>query len=517
MAFGAAMAGTGAPGAVRATTITVIPRPVSCEAVAGEGFALTPDLAIVADKRLEGLARTTAEMLTEMTGRRPDVVERTEGRSRLRLVLRGEPDAMVAGAYRLRVQPGEVVAEAASPEGLFYAVQTLRQLANPAAKGGWVVPRVEVGDAPRFRWRGLLVDVAAHFYPKAVLEQIIDRLAYYKMNVLHLHLTDYGGWRIEVPAYPRLAAVGGQGNLDEPGAGEPQFYTTSDLREIVGYAADRFVTIVPEVEMPGHAGAAARAYPEFFDESGTFNPAAPGVYDFIAAIVAELARVFPGPVIHFGGDEVSNAGWAARPEAQAFMRAEGLANADALQRYFYERVAKIVQSAGRRPMAWDETAEAGVGPAVMIEWWRKARPELRDAVLARGGELVLAPVDQVYLDYAAGPGEPGAPWEGNDNGPTSVEKILRWEPIPEAWTEAQVRGVAGIEAALWTEFIRTKGFLEFMLYPRLMAVAEVAWSPRGPREVKAFRERLGPHLDRLRRQGVNARVRLEDVYPYLTH
>jgi hexosaminidase len=273
---------------------------------------------------------------------------------------------------------------------------------------------------------------------------------------------------------------------------------------------------VPEIEMPGHAGAAARAYPEFFDAAGTFNPAAPGVYEFIAAIAAEVAKQFPGPNIHFGGDEVSTEGWSKLPQVPRFMEAEGLKSNAELQRYFYGRVANIIRSAGRRAMAWDETAEVGVDSNVMIQWWRKARPDVRDAALAKGAEMVLSPVDQIYLDYAAGPGEPGSPWEGNDNGPTSVEKILRWQPLAGVRAE-HVDKIAGVEAALWTQFIRTEGFFQFMLYPRLVAVAEVAWSPRRNRDATEFYRQLSPHLERLRAQGLNPRTDSSDAFRYLTH
>lgn len=496
----------------------LIPSPVSLQQAEGAPFVFSRDVVVVGEKALAPITRHTAATLGTMIGRQLSVVEQSPAGPRIQLVLQHGNSPTTIGAYRLRVQPTEIRAEADTAEGLFHAAQTLQQLAtlSPETKQ-WTVPLVTVVDEPRFRWRGLLVDVAAHFWSKELLKQVIDSLAFYKMNVLHLHLTDYGGWRIEVPAYPRLATIGGQGNLETPGVGESRYYTRAEVREIVDYAAERFVTIVPEIEMPGHAGAAARAYPEFFDGEGTFNPAAPGVYDFIAAIVAEVARQFPGPNLHFGGDEVSTERWTQLPQVAPFMQAEGLKNSAELQRYFYGRVAKIIAAAGRRPMAWDETAEAGVEPGVLIQWWRKARPDVRDAVLAKGGELVLSPVDQVYLDYAPGPGEPGAPWEGNDNGPTSVEKILRWEPVPASLSAAQAGKILGVEAALWTQFMRTEGFLQFMLYPRVLAVAEVAWSPRGTRDPAEFQQRLAPHIERLRAHGIQVRTHSGDATPYLIH
>jgi hexosaminidase len=493
----------------------VIPLPGTLQVVEGEPFRLMDYTVIVADASLAPIAASVATALDKTTGHLPAIVaEAATEQPSIRLVRAVQKHGPVAGAYRLTVRTREIRVEADAPEGFFHAAQTLRQLATRSSDGApWMIPLVDVLDQPRFRWRGLLVDVAAHFWPKEMLKRIIDDLALYKMNVLHLHLTDYGGWRVEVPSYPKLTAIGGRGNLEAQGEGEPRFYSKADVREIVAYAAENFVTVVPEIEMPGHAGAAARAYPEFFDDTGTFNPAACGVYDFIAAIVADVARQFPGPYFHFGGDEVNTEQWSKLPEIALFMRAKGLKTAAELQRYFYGRVAKIIQAAGKRPMAWDETAEAGVGPEVTIQWWRKAWPEVHDRALANGVELVLSPVDQIYLDYAPGPGELGSPWEGNDNGPTSIGNILSWEPVPANVPEARLRQIAGIEAALWTQFIHTESFLQFMLYPRLLAVAEVAWRPRGPRDTAEFQRRLAPHVERLRAEGINARRHAGDAQP----
>lgn len=497
----------------------LIPAPASVRPIEGDGFSLARDVVIVAAEPLAGIASQLASALREATGAEPRILSAAPaGQPQIRLQLQTSASTRVPGAYRLTVDAHQVVAEAGTPEGLFHAAQTLRQLLWPTAHAARpVITPVEIIDAPGCRWRGLLVDVAAHFQRPAMLEHIIDQLAYYKMNVLHLHLTDYGGWRFEVPSLPRLAAVGGRGDLEHPGVGEPRYYTEEEVRHLVAYAAQRFITIVPEIEMPGHAGAAARAYPKFFTSDGTFNPAASGVYDFITSIVAEVSRQFPGQTIHFGGDEVSTGTWSELPDVRRFMDEHGLRSHADLQRYFYEQVARIIRAAGRQPMAWDETAEAGIGPEVTIQWWRKARPDVRDAALARGAELVLSPVDQVYLDYAAGPGEPGSPWEGNDNGPTSVEKILRWEPLNGIPSSARPEQIAGVEAALWTQFIRTDRFLEFMLYPRLLAVAEVAWRPAATRDPPEFQRRLVPHIERLRAAQINVRTNSNDATPYLIH
>jgi hexosaminidase len=341
-------------------------------------------------------------------------------------------------------------------------------------------------------------------------------MAAYKLNVLQLHLTDDPGWRLEIPGYPKLTEIGAVGDATSP-AGARQYFTGNDIREIVAYAADRHIMVVPEIEMPGHAGSEARAYPEFFDKSGHFNPANPGTYDFIRAVLGEVARLFPAPYLHFGGDEVGDETWTDMADVTRLKAEQGFKTTNQVEAYFASRVVGIIGGLGKRPMAWDEQAESGVDKQVVIHWWRKGRPDVLNAAAKGGYDLVLSPVDQVYFDYTQGPGEPGAPWEGNDNGPTSIAKILAWEPVPAGFTPAEESRVLGVEAALWTEFIRSDRYLEFMTYPRLLAFAEVAWRPRGARDEQEFTTRLQPHIEMLRAKGINARRESGDAFDYLVH
>lgn len=260
-----------------------------------------------------------------------------------------------------------------------------------------------------------------------------------------------------------------------------------------------------------------RAYPEFFDKSGHFNPAKPETYAFIHAVLSEVVRLFPAPYLHFGGDEVGDETWKDMPDVDRLKAEHGLKTTNDVEAYFADRVVKIIAGLGKRPMAWDEQAESGVDKNVVIHWWRKGRPDVLTAAAAGGYDLVLSPVDQVYFDYTQGPGEPGAPWEGNDNGPTSIAKILAWEPVPAGFTPAEESRVLGVEAALWTEFIRSDRYLEFMTYPRLVAFAEVAWRPRGARDEQEFTTRLQPHIEMLRAKGINARRESGDAFDYLVH
>jgi hexosaminidase len=478
-----------APGAV-------IPAPAHTSSGAG-AFALTPSTPVFGAGRASETAAQLAAALDLKTG---------AGRSGIVLALVPSTAELKGEGYRLRVTPKEIRIEAPTEAGLFYGAQTLRQLA--AAVGTGPIPAVDITDAPRFAWRGVLIDVARHFYSKEVLMRVMDQMAYYKLNVLHLHLTDYEGWRFTVPDYPKLTE-------GEDG----QFYGEADIKALVTYAQARHITIVPEIETPAHSGAAATAYPQFYDAHHNINPANPESYKFLTAVFTRAAELFPSPYLHFGGDELGDSGWDALPEVEALRKEKALNGPYAVEGYFDRRVAEIIRGLGRTPMAWDEAQSAGVSAdkSMVIEWWRKSHPEARDQAVQAGADLVLSPVDELYLDYPQAYGEPGAPWEGNDNGPTSLAKILAWEPIPAGYSAAQAAHIRGVEASLWTEFIQSEKYLQFMLFPRLLAVSEVAWSPAGHRDRAEFEGRLQPHIERLRAQGVNARRGLEDAAPYLTH
>lgn len=484
-----------------AASPAVIPMPLSMTPHAGE-FRIT-DATTVAG---EGDAGPTAAYLANALEVRPG----TGGASPIRLRIVGKKTLPGPEAYRLSVTPDEVRIEASDPRGLFHGAQTLRQLVTTNPAGIRTVGSVEIRDQPRFRWRGLLIDVGRHFFGKPTLLRIIDEMAAYKLNVLKLHLTDYEGWRLEIPGYPKLTEVGAL--VD----GEPRYFTTADMREIVQYAAERHIMVVPEIEMPGHAGAAARSYPEFFNAAGgAFNPANPETYGFVHGVLTQVARLFPAPYLHFGGDEVAEETWKGMADVDRLKAERGLATTDDVEAYFGRKVVAIIEGLGKRPMAWDEQVDARAPKSVVIQWWRKGKPDVLAAAAEAGYELVMSPADRMYFDYAQGPGEPGAPWEGNDGGPQSISKMLAWEPVPESFTPEQSARVLGVEAAVWTEFIETERYLEFMTFPRLLALAEVAWRPRGPRDDKEFGQRLQPHLDALRAKGINARRGEGDAYEFI--
>ena len=434
------------------------------------------------------------------------------GRSQIRLSLVSKSRIANPEGYHLHAAGNRVLIEASDQRGLFYGAQTLRQLVVNEPGGARSVAAADITDSPRFNWRGLLIDLGRHFFGKPALFKIIDEMAAYKLNVLKLHLTDYEGWRLEIPSYPKLAQVG---SLVD---GKPQYLTTADVREIVHYAAERHIMVVPEIEMPSHAGAAARSYPEFFNSDGSaFNPANPKTYDFIRGILTQVASLFPAPYIDFAGDEVGADTWKGMADVDRLKADQGVKTTADVEAYFGRRVVAIIEALGKRPMAWDEQVDAHAPKEVVIQWWRRDRPDVLVAAAKEGHDLVISPADELYFDYHQGPGEPGAPWEGNKGGPQSIAKMLAWEPVPDSFTPDQSAQVLGIEGCVWTEFIATERYLQFMTFPRLLALAEIAWRPRGPRDEKEFQERLAPHIEALRAKGINARRGEWDAYEFITH
>lgn len=480
---------------------SLIPFPMSVK-WSGGSVPITSDTVIEA----RGDAVPTATYLAQTIGLR----QGENGTTHIELSLVPASKIARAEAYHLKASGKEVLIEASDPRGLFYGVQTLRQLVT-LATGSSVVPDVEISDAPRFRWRGLLIDLGRHFFGKPVLFELIDEMAAYKLNTLHLHLTDDPGWRIEIPGYPKLT----QGEVKPDGTRE--YFTADDIREIVAYAAQRHIAVVPEIEMPSHSGSAGAAYPELYNGGSALDPASPQTYAFIRAVFSEVAQLFPNPYIHFGGDEVGDDVWKDVVDVQKLKADKGLKTTKDVEAYFVRNLVQIIQSVGKRPMAWDEQAEAGASEDVAIEWWRTGRPDVLAKAAKSGSELVMSPVDRLYFDYHQGPGEPGAPWEGNEGGPTSIEKILSWEPVPDGFTPEEATRVLGIEGSVWTEFIETKRYLEFMTFPRLLALAELAWRPKGPKDEKEFEERLAPHIEALRAKGINARRDEGDAYEFITN
>jgi hexosaminidase len=432
-------------------------------------------------------------------------------------------DPTVAGeeAYRLKVRPEGIEIEARTPYGLFYGVQTLRQLApveveTPAAAAGvvWRVPAVEIEDAPRYAYRGMHLDVGRHFFPVEFIKRYIDLLATYKLNTFHWHLTEDQGWRIEIKKYPRLTEVGSWRKQTQIGFGEDGkplfdktpyggFYTQDEVREIVRYAAARHVTVMPEIEMPGHCVAALAAYPELACTPGPFEvESTKGVFDdvycptdrtftFLQDVLTEVMDLFPSKFIHVGGDEVPKARWKASAEAQAVMREQGFKDEEELQGYFMRRIGAFLASKGRTLVGWDEMLEGGLAPGVVVMSWRGHEGGRKAA--GQGHDVIMSPQLFTYFDYQQGD-ETNKRAGGGD---LRLEKVYTFDPVTPEMTQEEVGHVLGGQANVWTEWLRTPKDVEYMLLPRLLALSETLWTPAAERDWASFAFRLPSHLRRL--------------------
>lgn len=432
--------------------------------------------------------------------------------------------------YRLSVRPGGVRLAAPAPAGLFYGLQTLRQLLPPELEARRRsrseteprIPAVEIRDAPRFSWRGLHLDVARHFFPAPFLERCLDLMALFKLNRFHWHLTDDQGWRLEIGGHPRLTEVGAWrretavGKRLDPyvGDGTPHggFYTREEARELVAYAGERFITVVPEVEMPGHAQAALAAYPELACTPGPFEPATTWgpsaalfcptepTFRFLEEVLEEVTELFPGPWVHLGGDEVPTARWEESEAARGVVRREGLGGAAELRGYFLRRVAAFLRSRDRRAVVWDDALESGLPSEAVVMAWRGV--ERGAAAARRGHEVVMTPADRLYFDRYQGERamEPLA-----FGGHTPLEAVYGFEPVPQGLEPEAAARILGPQACLWTEYMKTPARVEYMAFPRLLALAELAWSPAELRDREAFARRLPAGLARLEALGVRFR------------
>lgn len=407
-------------------------------------------------------------------------------------------------AYTLEVTPRRITLVASSESGLFYAGQTLKQLIR-AGRG--VVPAGRFDDAPRMKWRGLMLDESRHFFGKDTVLRLLDRMAELKMNVFHWHLTDEPGWRIEIGAYPLLTTVGAAGNWSDSQAA-PRFYTRRDIREIVAYAAERHILVVPEIDMPGHAVAACKAYPEVSGggegrwKGFTYHPCKQETYDFLGRVLTEVAELFPGPYIHIGGDEVhyGNQSWFTDPEIQAFIRANGLKNELGLEHYFLRRMADTVAAKGKTLIGWDEIADAGVKPGPnVVMWWRHDKPGQLKKALEAGFPVVLTPRRPLYFDFVQHASHRiGRRW----NGFNPIDRVCAFPDTLQTLLDRHPGQVMGLQMSVWTERIADGKRLDFMIFPRIAAVAEAAWTPAERKNAGRFMEKLPVYLEYLESLGI---------------
>ncbi|WP_202841354.1 family 20 glycosylhydrolase [Luteimonas saliphila] len=421
-------------------------------------------------------------------------------------------------AYALEVAPQGVRVAAANERGLFYGAVTLWQLLSSAQGQAVRIPALRIEDAPRFGWRGVMLDSARHFQSVDEIKQLLDAMARHKLNVFHWHLTDDQGWRIEIPKYPKLMEVAacripaGEAGTD-PATGETRpycgYYTQDQIRDIVAYAAQRHITVVPEFDMPGHVQAIVAAYPQY-GSLGDTPPASNewGVHQylfnveeetfvFIEDVLDEIVALFPSTYIHIGGDEAVKDQWQQSPIVQARMKELGIADETALQSWFIKRLETYLEGKGRRLLGWDEILDGGLPPRATVMFWRGTEGGI--AAARAGHDVVMTPWDKLYLDYlqTMSPNEPpGRPTQ------VTLQTVYDFEPVPEVLTAEQRKHILGVQANVWTEHMRTWPRVQHALFPRVAALAESAWSPAGRKDYADFLTRLPAQLARYRAFGI---------------
>jgi hexosaminidase len=457
---------------------------------------------------------TFLEMLKPTASLLPRVVgQNTRAHAGLSVSLASTSPEQDKESYTLSVAERGMSVSANTAAGLFYGLLTFGQMlsAADAQSGELTLPCMEIGDSPRFCWRGMHLDVSRHFFPVEFIKKYIDLLARHKMNVFHWHLTDDQGWRIEIKRYPRLTEIGAW-RKEADGQVYGGFYSRQDIREIVEYARCRYVTVVPEIELPGHASAALAAYPEYSCTGGPFEvvnrwgifddvycPGNEATFTFLENVLGEVAELFPARQIHIGGDECPKVRWNNHELCRNRMREEGLANSDELQSYFVGRIAGCLSSLGKSVVGWDEILDSGAPAGATIMAWRDVQKGIEAA--RAGHDVVMTPMSHCYFDhYQAKDGEPKA-----IGGNTPLEKVYAFEPLPTDIPPQLAQRVIGAQGNVWTEYMYDTKHVEYMMFPRLCALSEVVWSPQSSRNLDDFLMRLKQHLKRLDRLGVNYR------------
>jgi hexosaminidase len=518
-----------------ANVTSIIPAPVKFEAHGGV-FKLTPETCIASDAASRDTAKFLAERLRQATGYPlkttvPRASKKIFHGPVIFLTTENAETNLGPEGYELTVAPSFVVIHATAQAGLFYGAQSLLQLMPPEIFSSncitgvnWQIPCAQIKDQPRFAWRGFMLDVSRHFFTKPEVEQVLDLMALYKLNTFHWHLVDDQGWRSQIKKYPKLTEVGAW--RDGVGFGLASnstsaydahgryggFYTQRDIRDIVAYAAARHITIVPEIEMPGHSSAALKAYPQFAcasaqiampEKGGVFN----GVYcagneatfAFLENILSEVTRLFPGKYVHIGGDEVDKTNWRNCPDCQARIKMENLNGERELQAYFIRRIEKIVNAHGKNLIGWSEIREGGLAPSAALMDWIGGGAESA----ASGHDVVMTPTKFCYFDHYQSTNQAAEPKA--IGGYLPLKRVYQFDPLPEKLAPEFQAHVLGGQANLWTEYIPNFRQVEYMMFPRLDALSEADWSPKEARDWNDFQTRAALNEKRLDVLGVNYR------------
>ncbi len=513
--------------------ISLIPTPVSM--VHKEGYFLLTEKTLIstpgADEATAHIASQLASRINRAAGFR-NAMSSSASASGIRLMISSSEESLGNEGYRLSVNPQAITIVAKKPAGLFYGMQTLLQLfpkeiesKTPVNHLSWKVPCVEITDYPRFAWRGLMLDVCRHFFTMQEVKQYIDEMVKYKYNLLHLHLAEDEGWRIEIKSLPNLTKVGAWrvkregkwANCKAPAADEPRdyggFYTQDDIRELVKYAKERYVNILPEIDMPGHSMAAVASYPELSCTPGDYHvnaseefmvwgangqqtalvdntlcPANEKVYEFADKVFSEVAKLFPFEYIHIGGDECAKNFWQKSDAIKALMQKENLKTMEEVQSYYEKRVEKIVESKGKKVMGWDEILEGGLAPNASVMSWRGMTGGIAAAKMNH--HVVMSPTDYAYLDFSQGEPTTEPPVYAS----LRLNKVYTFEPVPQG---VDPEFILGGQANLWTEQLPNFRAVEYMMWPRALAISECVWSPADKKDWPDFVSRVEKQFDRM--------------------
>ena len=506
---------------ISAQELAIIPEPAEMSVQKGN-FVLDKNCTLQFDASNQDLARIADffnDYLKEMYGF--TIGENTTGKS-IQLKLMSRLNLGKEG-YLLKVNKNNIVITAAAPNGIFYGTQSLKQmLPVDATNGELEVQSVDIKDQPRFAWRGNMLDVGRHFFPVSFLKKYIDILAMYKINTFHWHLTEDQGWRLQIKKYPLLTEVSswrdetviGHNTPEYDGIGYGGFYTQDQAREIVKYAAERYINVVPEIEMPGHSVAALTAYPNLGCTGGPYEvkknwgvskdvycAGKDETFVFLKNVLDEVMDIFPSKFIHIGGDECPKDAWEKCPGCQKRIADEGLKNEHELQSWFITQMDHYLSSKGRRLIGWDEILEGGLAPQATVMSWRGVKGGI--AAARQNHDVVMSPNSHMYIDHYQSQNKEEEPLA--IGGFLPVEKVYSYEPIPEELSPKEAEHILGVQTNLWTEYIPNTKKAEYMLLPRLEAEAEVAWTPKDKKDYTDFEKRLNIDYKRLDKMGINYR------------
>ncbi|MVN20469.1 family 20 glycosylhydrolase [Mucilaginibacter sp. HMF7410] len=487
----------------------IIPLPAHIETVSGS-FKINNSVSIAyANNILQNEAGYLQQQLLKYSGLALSI-QQSANTAAIQLNLTKPGKKVDEAAYSLEIKPTGAKITAATPQGIFYGITSLLQLVRLGeVKNNTVsINCFSITDQPRYAWRGLLLDESRHFWGKQTVKQLLDWMAFYKLNKFHWHLTDEPGWRMQIKAYPLLTLIGGIGNYSDKLA-PAQYYSQEDIKEIIAYAKERFIEVIPEVDMPGHATAANRAYPAFSGGGSakysdfTFNPGKDSTYTYLTNILRETDALFPSQMIHLGGDEVSfgNEKWKTNAEVQKLMQDKKLPGLLEVEHYFTKRMADSLFKLNNKVLLWDEAADSDLPKdKTIIFWWRHDKKAQFKKALDKGYDIVLCPRIPFYFDFVQDTTQHfGRKWQGDY---VPLDKLYNFTTADLGIAKVQQKQILGVQAALWTENISTEAKLQYMLFPRITALAETSWGADGQKDLPRFKERVKLQLKLYQQDGL---------------